>query len=695
MGRPKECAQLPPTIDISRLEQLKAMGELPSPRGVALAVLRLLDEQDDVSLAELARLLGGDPACVGRLVKAANGIIAPGRRPIASVQEALLVLGIPAVRAMVVGFSLLADYRKGACRDFDYNGFWSFSLVMALSMQCFAQRTRIGAPDELFCLGLLARVGELALATVHPAEYGALLKEMAGRPGAEVLARERQLFAMTHVELGAAMLADWRLPGIFIEAASRYGRDGDGRGDTASPGGRSGALHRALLTAHSLAALCLARDAARPDLLAPLMARGAALGWPHDDIAADCVRIGREWEDWSRLLRLRVLATPLAPALFESEGDADMDTAELPPATEGVFAAAAVDGVAGEVADGLNATRDARQADDLATGQHAAAASLRALVVGPDAASREASVAALQAEGLAVETVADGREGFQRLLEQQPRLVVLAGTPAGMDALRFTRALRQTREGNQVYVLLLSGETDEPYEQRLFAAAEAGADDCLMAPVAERILSARLRAGLRVVRLQYELAHERENLRRFAAELAISNRRLHEAALTDSLTGFRNRRYAHERLDEEWLAAVRTGRPLACLVIDFDGLKQVNDTYGHDAGDRALRHAADALRAELRGKDVICRVGGDEFLAICPDTGLDAALVCAERLRNAVSAVRLQAGGREFGVSISVGVAVNDKTTPDVDALRKLADRGAYVAKRNGRNSVATVQRLE
>ena len=108
---------MPQPIDMKRYAQLKTAGELPSPRGVAIAIIRLT-QASDVSLAEIGRVIKGDPAFVGRLIKAANGLVAENRRAVVSVQEALMVLGLPAVRTLALGFSLLSAYRKGACAGF-------------------------------------------------------------------------------------------------------------------------------------------------------------------------------------------------------------------------------------------------------------------------------------------------------------------------------------------------------------------------------------------------------------------------------------------------------------------------------------------------------------------------------------------------------------------------------------------------
>jgi diguanylate cyclase (GGDEF)-like protein len=201
-----------------------------------------------------------------------------------------------------------------------------------------------------------------------------------------------------------------------------------------------------------------------------------------------------------------------------------------------------------------------------------------------------------------------------------------------------------------------------------------------------------LRAGQRQIHLQREIERDSEEIRRFAAELAVTNRRLQEAALTDALTGFPNRRYAMERFQQEWAAATRSKRPLSCMVIDLDKFKLINDTYGHDVGDTALKQIAAALKSALRAQDVICRVGGDEFLVICPDTTLAAAVAAAERIRKAVDTVPVVADMLRLKGSVSIGVATREETMSDIDALIKRADQGAYFAKQQGRNCVSAVQ---
>lgn len=169
-----------------------------------------------------------------------------------------------------------------------------------------------------------------------------------------------------------------------------------------------------------------------------------------------------------------------------------------------------------------------------------------------------------------------------------------------------------------------------------------------------------------------------------------ANHKLEELSLTDALTGLPNRRHAMARIAHDWVESVRDGTPFACMMIDADGFKQINDNYGHDAGDEVLRQLADNLRYSVRTDDLVCRLGGDEFLIICPHTSLQGAMHAAEMTRQAIAALRVPAGGGTWTGSISVGVAVRSAQMHGPEDMLKAADEGVYIAKRNGRNQVAS-----
>jgi len=172
-------------------------------------------------------------------------------------------------------------------------------------------------------------------------------------------------------------------------------------------------------------------------------------------------------------------------------------------------------------------------------------------------------------------------------------------------------------------------------------------------------------------------------------ELTEANQRLDELANTDALTGLNNRRYAMQTLATEWAKSERQGTPLSCMMIDADGFKAVNDCYGHDSGDAVLRALSRQLQNAVRTDDLVCRLGGDEFFVVCAKTPLEGAMQLAEAIRAAVAVLRVPVGSSEWVGSISVGVAARTGDMAAFDELIKMADRGVYVAKRNGRNCVA------
>jgi len=165
---------------------------------------------------------------------------------------------------------------------------------------------------------------------------------------------------------------------------------------------------------------------------------------------------------------------------------------------------------------------------------------------------------------------------------------------------------------------------------------------------------------------------------------------LNRQASYDSLTGALNRRAFERIAAAEWSRVVRRKLDIAVLVFDLDRFKALNDTFGHEAGDAWLKAFTITVQGLLRREDLLCRFGGEEFLILLPQTGLDAALAAAERLRLAAEALRLPEIDAALAVTVSIGVATRDETTPDLKALVAAADRALYRAKANGRNRVET-----
>jgi hemerythrin len=170
--------------------------------------------------------------------------------------------------------------------------------------------------------------------------------------------------------------------------------------------------------------------------------------------------------------------------------------------------------------------------------------------------------------------------------------------------------------------------------------------------------------------------------------LADLNRHLEELAMTDALTGLPNRRHALRRLESLWREAVEDGQPIACMMIDADHFKTINDSYGHEAGDAVLTRLALTLRHAVRSDDVVCRLGGDEFFIICPNTDAEGADLVAHLVLGKVNALQVQAGNGCWHGSVSVGTAVRREGMNSYEDLIRQADDAVYAAKRAGKNCV-------
>ncbi len=238
----------------------------------------------------------------------------------------------------------------------------------------------------------------------------------------------------------------------------------------------------------------------------------------------------------------------------------------------------------------------------------------------------------------------------------------------------------------------------------LIKAAQAGtsADEAFAAyqttrdPATATLLQAMNRLVTQLSQRSRELHELNQTLEARVAqrtqELRDSNERLETMAMTDVLTGLPNRRAAMRVLEREWHNAACQQSTLACMMIDADGFKTINDSFGHDAGDEVLRQLARCLRDAVRNDDVACRLGGDEFLIICSNTPLAGALCLAEKVRTEVAALRVHAGTGQWHGSISIGVAACTTLQWGAEALLKAADEGVYLAKDRGRNAVASIQ---
>lgn len=621
----------------SRLDELRASGNLPSPKGVALEILRL-SRSENASGADIVRVLQADPALAGRILRAANSASLGARRPVVSLNDAVMLLGMPLVRQLALGFSLVTQYRGGACKAFDYQGFWRRSLLCALSAQLIAVRMKVIAPEELFACGLLSQVGKLALASVFPAEYDRVLSRLAAAPQGDLRALEQHSFATDHLEVTVSMLADWGLPTILRNAV---GAHMEPEKFQAEDGSRLLVLTRALHFAAALSDVTLGEHKGRAERAPGVLRKALRLGLDADAVDQFSTALGKQWGDWAPLLELPPMDIVPLKDMIEPAATADP---VQPGATE---------------------------------------FPLRILIVDADPVALAGLQQLLASAGHTVATAGDGRHGLEVAVKFQPQLLVTGWEMPGMDGVELCRTLRASQIGQSMHMLIVTAFEDE---EHLVAAFNAGIDDYMVKPLRPRTLAARLRSAQRMLRLQDERERQALEMRSLASELAVNNRRLQQAAVTDFLTGLPNRRYAFDRLDQEWAASRRRISALSCIVIDVDHFKAVNDTHGHDAGDALLRNVARLLRESARLPDAVCRIGGEEFVVICPDTALADAFRVAERLRAAVNGNSLSWNGVKLSCTISLGVAAVDTSIASPAELIRKADQAAYQAKKEGRN---------
>jgi two-component system, cell cycle response regulator len=638
----------------TRFDELKLSAALPSPTGVAMEIIRLSRSADATS-ADWTKLVQADPALAGRVIKLANSIRADAGRPVVSIAEAVRHLGLPNVSSVGLAFAVVGQRPTGSSKAFRYDSFWSLSFARAVATRELARRLKGMPEEEAFTCGLLCRIGELAFATAYPAEYDELLTASTTTCNAdERLNAERMRFGITSIELSAAMLNDWRLPDVFVDAVLEMAAP------SAEPF-RSLARHKKLAailgSAQRLAAFCLENpDRSKtesPDAWRTIAGREIdRLGIDRDLLPRlydDVVSNWREWGD-------RNHGTPLADSLLPKRAP------EFATETGHPYG-----------------PKDRNLTNGLVI-----------LVVDDNDSQRRLLGNVLCPAGHSVISADNGETALRLALEHQPDVVIADWQMPKMDGLQLCDALRQTKIGRPVYFVLITGDEDE---EVLVEAFERGVDDFVTKPFRPRALQSRVKAAQRIIGVENEIRRERADLRRLGGELALANRKLESASLTDFLTDLPNRRFLMQSLDQQWSAATRNDHELSCLLVDVDHFKSVNDRYGHALGDAVLQELATVLRQYKRNEDVACRYGGEEFAIVLPDTGPDVAVQVAERLRLAAEreiAARTSVVPRP--ITISIGVAFRTIESRTANDLLNRADQALYRAKEAGRNRVCIME---
>ncbi len=621
------------------IDQLRESKKLPSPSAVVLKILRLC-QTDDVPLADITAVIETDPALTAELLKYANSGLMGSQTPVLSIHRAAIRLGLNNVVNLALSISLLSQNQTGRCQNFNYPRFWSRSLAQAVAARLIAEVQGKYDPEELFVCGLLAHIGELALASVFPLEYAQIFSRELSRM--QQVERENEVFGYDHNNISAELLLDWGIPEEFAHGVGfheRYQMDSVANRPTTELAGL-------LYLAQQIAEICLLEIPQSGNLLS-VEDLAAKFSISADTFSSFFDRIVSRWQECSRIFRVPAQQCPLYHQIKDISG--------------------------------IYQGEETREAPE---------AGLKILVVDDDPLTLLNLQKILATEDRVIIIATTGEEGLDKAVEQQPQMIITDWRMPGISGLELCKILRRTSITEHVYIIMLTGcETDE----ELIRAFDAGADDYVVKPFRPKVLEARIRSGERLIRYQRTINQDRELIQQYVSRLATANRRLLTLAMTDALTGLPNRRSAMARMNDAVAEAKRFNEQLACIMIDLDHFKAINDSYGHDSGDQVLKEIAAIFIDRARSYDMISRTGGEEFLVISSRTDATKARQLAERLRSAVQDHNfILPDGKSLKLTISLGVAAWSPACPDGDALIKTADRALYKAKLNGRNRVET-----
>eukprot|EP01037_Dinobryon_pediforme_P013928 gene13928-14045_t len=264
------------------------------------------------------------------------------------------------------------------------------------------------------------------------------------------------------------------------------------------------------------------------------------------------------------------------------------------------------------------------------------------------------------------------QEALFRAAEGNFDLIIVSLGLNNYDALRLCSQIRSLERTRSLPTILIADTEDRP---RVMRGLDLGVNDYIMRPIDRNELVARVRTQLR--------------RKKYADSLRTTVQTSIEMAVIDQLTGLHNRRFMDMHLANMMEQASGRNKPLSVIVMDIDHFKHVNDTYGHDAGDDVLKTFAARVKRIVRGADLLCRMGGEEFIIAMPDTSSQIAIRVAERIRTTIAEEMfpIHQGSRAIKVTVSIGLAERGSELV-CDAVVKRADRALYRAKSEGRNRV-------
>src|SRR5215470_245023 len=297
---------------------------------------------------------------------------------------------------------------------------------------------------------------------------------------------------------------------------------------------------------------------------------------------------------------------------------------------------------------------------------------LEVLVVDDSAVCRKVFEQLLLVVQSSLSYASNGGEAMLIFREMPPCIVITDWVIPDLSGLELCRRIREDKSASYTYIIVMTSNREEDGVVR---AMEAGADDFLIKPFNRNEMLARVGVGRRIIELRRRLEDK-------SAELE-------EVASTDALTGLPNRRAIEEWANKQLRGAKRHGFPVWVVLGDLDSFKEINDTFGHEAGDTVLRTFADTLRRLTRISDMCGRLGGDEFLIVVSHVSADNIELAINRFRELFCALSFPFAGRSVSISATFGVAGSERgNLKNFDELVRKADEMLYEAKRAGGNRV-------
>ena len=633
--------------------ELKSSGRLPSIKGVALSLLEATSK-DDISMELIAQIIMPDPALTARLISISNSALYPGARPIASLSDAIKKLGLAQVRQVSLGFALIRENKTGSCSKFNYSQFWIGSIFQGSLLRQICLLLKLGYAEELFTLGLLANIGTLALATAYPEQYATLLSQE--RDEQSLDKAELSRFGISSRELSAALIDEWRMPKPFSEALRYKKKDG------AIPSGRIAGLAVLIDLSNTIA-----KEWAQEDMSLDLLVSrfhhlfekltevdGFCKKPSEDDVLCIANAALSDAFAWTQSLGLKASRephskAPVPPRLITHEPK----------------------GLTSALADDLLSTIDTPSP-------------VRVLVGSSDAVALRILAQAAGSRGGVLQALRSRDAFFEEIIEFKPHAVFIDFEPSS-SFHALLQSVKNSDFGREIFIVVLARADQEP---KVAQSLVHGVDDYMIRPFGLVAALSKMSIAEKMALIAKRGKEAKDSIRRYALELETANKKLSRNSLVDSLTGMPNKLLFMDRLGRAIAAGSATGKPTLIALVSLENIKQINESFGHGAGDDAILQMGEKFKRALTVTDTAARLDGNEFALIIRSIHDTDDL--KRKLNELVEALHqpISIMGREFSVSCAIGSAIHPDNGSTVDDILRNAVSALRRAKESGKGKL-------